>query len=322
MKAKNVRLLLMFAMLLTITIVVVFSNRKSSLGGREERFAVNDTASVALVTITHPQNGSVELQRTDGQWIVSGHAPVRPDFVPILLKTIHDIAKTKPVAKAESKKMIAEMDKSGYTIKIEGRRKTMAHYRLLFASNGECFAQTIGSDRVFAVEVPGYGRFLSVLRMSSPADWKNHTVFAIKPDLVRQIIFDNPAHPDRSFVIKHSGRQNELFSYPVGLKITDADADKLERYVAQFAHKEFDDYTQLTQQTIDSITATQPIYTLSVTTSNGHEMWCRAYVRPLPDGNADPDNFYMLLSNGDFVQARYFNFDPVVKSLGYFKAGN
>ena len=320
MKKSNTRLLLIFATLLMATVAVVFSNRKSTFNKREDRLSVTDTASVALVSISHSQNGKVELQRIDDQWFVDGQTPIRPDLAPILVKTIHDISKTKPVAKADAKKMIADIDKNGYTIKIDSRRKTMAHYRLLFAANGECFAQAVGSDRVFAVEVPGYSRFLTVLRLTNPADWKSHTVFAIKPDQVRQIVFDNPAKPDRSFVIKHSGRQNELFSYPLGLKITDADNAKMEMFVAQFARKEFADYVQLPQLQVDSITATQPLYTLSVTSTDGREVWCRAFVRHLPDGNTDPDNFYLRLSNGDFVQARYYDFDPVVKSLGYFKS--
>ena len=319
MKKSSARLLIVFAVLLTATLAVVFSHSKSSSALREVRLSVADTASVALVSISHSQGDEVELQRIDGQWFVGGQTPIRPDLAPILLKTIHDIAKTKPVAKADVKKMIADIDKNGYDVRIEGRRKTMARYRLLFAANGECFAQPDGSDRVFAVEVPGYNRFLSALRLTNPADWKSRAVFAVKPDRLRQIVFDSPAKPDKSFIIKHGGRQNELFSYPVGLKITDADNAKMEMFVAQFAHKDFADYVQLPQPQIDSITATQPLYTLSVTTTDGREQWCRAFVRHLPDGTTDPDNFYLLLSSGDFVQARYYDFDPVMKSLGWFR---
>lgn len=320
MKMKNVRLLIAFAVLLAATLAVVLSNRKSTFGWREERLMVKDTAAVALVSISHSQGDKVELQRIDGQWFVGGQTPIRPDLAPILLKTIHDIAKTKPVAKADVKKMIADIDKNGYDVRIESRRKTLAHYKLLFAANGECYAWAVGSDRVFAVEVPGYNRFLSVLRLSGAADWKSRTVFAVKPDRVRQIIFNSTAKPENSFVIKHKGRQSEIFSYPVGLKITDADTDKLERYVAQFTRKDFADYVQLPQSQIDSITATQPIYSLSVTTDDGREVWYKAFERRLPQSaTPDPDNFYLLLNNGDFVVAKYYDFDAVVKSLVWFR---
>ncbi len=319
MNTKNARLLIAFAVLLAATLAVVLSNRKSTFGGREERLMVKDTAAVALISISNA-GGGVELQRADGQWLVDGQTPARTDLVPVLLKAVHDISITKPVAKADAKKMIAEMDKSGYTIKINSRRKTLAHYKLLFAANGECYAWAAGSDRVFAVEVPGYNRFLSVLRLSGAADWKSRTVFAVKPDRVRQIIFNSTAKPENSFIIKHKGRQSEIFSYPVGLKIADADTDKLERYVAQFTRKDFADYVQLPQPQIDSIAATQPIYSLSVTTDDGREVWYKAFERRLPQSaTPDPDNFYLLLSNGDFVVAKYYDFDAVVKSLGWFR---
>ena len=319
MITKNARLLIAFAVLLAATLAVVLSNRKSTFDGREERLMVKDTAIVALVSIYHAGDG-VELQRADGQWFVDGQTPARTDIVPVLLKAVHDISITKPVAKSDAKKMATEMDKSGYTIQIKSRRKTLAHYKLLFAANGECYAQATGSDRVFAVEVPGYNRFMSVLRLSSSADWKSRTVFAVKPDRIRQIIFNSIAKPENSFVIKHKGRQSEIFSYPIGLKIADADAEKLERYVAQFTRKDFADYVQLPQSQIDSITATQPMYSLSVTTDDGREVWYKAFERRLPQSTTpDPDNFYLLLSSGDFVMAKYYDFDAVVKKLEYFR---
>ena len=316
MITKNTRLLIAFAVLLAATLVVVFNNRKSTFGGREDGLIIKDTTAVALVSISN-SGSSVELQRADSQWFVDGQTPARTELVPVLLKAVHDISITKPVAKSDAKKMIVEMDSRGYTIQIKSRRKMLANYRLLFAANGECYAQAAGSDRVFAVEVPGYSRFMAVFRLSSPADWKSRMVFAVKPDHVRQIIFNSTAKPENSFIIKHKGRQSEIFSYPVGLKITDADAEKLERYVAQFTRKEFADYVQLPQSQIDSIKATQPIYSLSVTTDDNREVWYKAFERRLLQ-SIDPDNFYMLLSNGDFVVARYYDFDPVVKSLGWF----
>lgn len=316
MITKNTRLLIAFAVLLAATLVVVFSNRKSTFGGREERLIVKDTTVVAFVSISNSAS-SVELQRADGQWLVDGQTPARAELVPVMLKAVHDISITKPVAKSDAKKMIAEMDSRGYTIQIKSRRKMLAHYRLLFAANGECYAQAAGSDRVFAVEVPGYNRFMSVLRLSSPADWKSRTVFAVKPDHIRQIIFNSNAKPENSFVLKHKGRQSEVYSYPVGLKQSNIDEEKVARYLAQFARKEFADYVQLSQSQIDSIKATQPMYSLSVTTDDNREVWYKAFERRLPQ-SIDPDNFYMLLSNGDFVVARYYDFDPVVKSLMWF----
>ncbi len=319
MITKNARLLIAFAVLLAATLAVVLSNRKSTFGGREERLMVKDTAAVALISISNAGSG-VELQRTDGQWLVDGQTPARTDLVPVLLKAVHDISITKPVAKSDAKKMIAEMDSRGYTIQIKSRRKMLAHYRLLFAANGECYAQAVGSDRVFAVEVPGYNRFMSVLRLSSPADWKSRTVFAVKPDHIRQIIFNSNAKPENSFVLKHKGRQSEVYSYPVGLKQSNIDEEKVTRYLTQFTRKEFADYVQLPQPQIDSITATQPIYSLSVTTDDGREVWYKAFERRLPQSaTPDPDTFYLLLSNGDFVVAKYYDFDAVVKSLGWFR---
>ena len=110
MITKNARLLIAFAVLLAATLAVVLSNRKSTFSGREERLMVKDTTAIALVSISNAGSG-VELQRADGQWLVSDQTPARTDLVPVLLKAVHDISITKPVAKSDAKKMTAEMDK-------------------------------------------------------------------------------------------------------------------------------------------------------------------------------------------------------------------
>lgn len=315
---KNVKLLLLFGVLLLATIVVCLKNGKSTIGRSEGRFLVEDTAAITSVVISHAQGGKVELQRVQQQWLVDGLTPARTDLTPVLLKVLHDIDKSKAVAKNAANSIETAMKTDGFHIEVAGRRKTIVAYSLLFGENNACLALIDGAKRPFDVEVPGYRQLITILRLASASDWKSRTVFAISHDRISQIVFDTPAKPDRSFTMRRNGNQFELFSYPLGLKMSNIDNEKVAIFMQQFAHKDYSAPAQLQQSQIDSITATQPLYTLSVTSTDGREQWCRAYKRLSASGQPDPDIFYLLLSSGDFVEARYYDFDPVVKSLQYF----
>lgn len=318
MKIKNAKLLLLLGVLLLATIAVGLRNGKSTIGRGEGRFFVEDTASITSVIISNMQGCSVELQRVQDQWLVDGQTPARTDIIPVLLKVLHDIDKSKAVAKKAADGIASAMKTNGYHIEVKSRRKTMASYSVLFGDNNVCHAMIDGAKRPFEVEVPGYRQLITILRLANATDWKSRAVFAISADRIGQIIFNSESHPDRSFTIKRNGRQMEVYSYPLGLKMSDIDNEKVERYVAQFERKDFSAPAQLMQPQIDSIKSTAPMFTLSVTSTDGRELWCRAFERRLPDNSTDPDNFYLLLSSGDFVQARYYDFDPVIKSLKYF----
>ena len=315
---KNVKLLILLGVLLLATIVVCLKNGKSTRGRSEGRFLVEDTAAITSVVISNAQGGKVELQRVQQQWLVDGLTPARTDLTPVLLKVLHDIDKSKAVAKNAASNIASVMKTDGYHITVNGRRKALASYSLLFSENNVCHALIDGAKHPFEVEVPGYPQLITILRLANATDWKSRAVFAISADRIGQIIFNSEQHPDRSFTIKRNGRQMEVYSYPLGLKMSDIDNEKVERYVAQFERKDFSAPAQLMQPQIDSIKSTSPMFTLSVTSTDGRELWCRAFERRLPDNSTDPDNFYLLLSSGDFVQARYYDFDPVIKSLKYF----
>ncbi len=316
---RQIRLLLVLAFMSALTLVVVLTSHKSTISKSKGTFAVADTASVTAVHISSTQNSEVMLQRIGHQWFVDGKMLARPDLAAVLLKAVHDIDKSKVVSKSDVKRIISQMSENGYDVEIFKGRKVAVAYTLLFSDDGECYARKSNANTVFVVETPGYSQIIAIFRLSNAIDWKSRAVFAVQPNAVAQIIFNDGT--DNSFIIKKSGRGFDVFSYPLGLKVQNADAEKIIRFTEQFRHKGFSAYVQLQQSAIDSITATKPMYTLSVATTAGNEFWCKAFERRLPwnDNQLDPDNFYLLLNSGDFVQAKYFDFDPIVKSLEYFK---
>lgn len=317
MDKKQSKLIPVLALLLAVTAIVVSTNSKSTINDKQGTFAVSDTSAVTLVIISDTHGNNVKIVRHSNQWFAD-QALARTDLMTVLMKVLHDIEKSKVVANSDIGNIVNIMKEDGFTVTVMGQRKKIVSYTICF--DGDlCYALKEGADKPYVVEVPGYGQMITILKLANPVDWKSRSVFAVQPKDIAQIVFNDET--DNSFIIKKSGKEFEVFSYPVGLKIQGASIEKVAGYVEQFRKKDFSAYVQLQQTAIDSITSTRPIYTLSVTTTDGREMWCKAFERHLPwQGNQlDPDNFYLLLVNGDFVQAKYFDFDPLVKSVNSFR---
>ena len=141
----------------------------------------------------------------------------------------------------------------------------------------------------------GYPQLLDILQVASPAGWRSREVFAVNPDNIFQIIFNDEQKPENSFTICRTGRDFELKSYPIGLKINNINKEKLFRYIGQFKHITYTADSQLTVKQADSVKRQAPLFTLSVTTADGQEFWCKGFSRQLQPDTPDYDNFYLQI---------------------------
>ena len=311
-------LLLIFLALLTITLIVVLKSGKSTIGKAQGHFSVADTAAISEIKIVRLNGKSVSLQRVDNKWFVERNTIVKADLPPILLKVLHDIDHTKILSKSESAKMLKTIDAEGYHITVMSKRRKMADFQYYFDGDN-CYA--VKGERVFGVSVAGYSQLLGILKLTSTADWRSNVVFAINPQDVSQIIFNNELQPENSFSVRREGRNFELLSYPIGLKMNNIDEEKLYRYVGQFRNKTYVDVAQLSALQIDSLKRSKPMFSISIINTTGQEFWCKAYEKHIADNQLDYDNFYLRLNSGEFVVTKYFEFDPLIKKLDYFILG-
>jgi len=318
---RNLKILLAaLAVLGLTTMVVVMKNGKSTISKAQGRFAVADTAAITSIRIERKQGESVLLQRIENKWFANNNIPTRTDLPPLLLKVLHDIDKTKIVSKSESERIRERMNTDGYHITVMARNKQLTDYQYYFDSTKTCYAYKGG--KVYTVSVTGYGQLMGIMQLTSATDWRSHAVFAVSPTDISQIIFNDEEQPENSFSISRSGHDFNLSSYPIGLKINNIDEEKLHRFIGQFKRKNFIEPANMTSQQTDSMKCAKPIFTISVTNTAGQEFWCKAYKRMNEKNETDYDNFYLQISSGDFVIAKYFEFDPIIKSKNYFIKSN
>ena len=313
-------LLTVLVILALVVTVTVLRHGKSTLSKSQSHFAVTDTAALTSIRIMAAKGDTVILQRNGNQWYANNGTPVRADMVSALMKTLHDIDITKNLSKDEEQQAAATMKTDGFNIEAMAGRRKLAEYSYCFIGH-TCYATIAQSNRFFAVSVAGYPQLTDILRVASSSEWRSREVFAMAPANISQIIFNDGQKPENSFSICRSGRDFELATYPIGLKISNVNKDKLFRYVSQFKHIAFVSEAQATVRQADSIKRQAPMFTLSVTTVGGQEFWCKGFSRHSTGNAAEPDydNFYLQLADGTLVVARYYDFDPVLKKCNYFQ---
>ena len=310
-------LLSVLAALALITAITVLRHGKSTLSKSQSQFAISDTAALTTIRIQAAKGDTVILQKVGNKWFANNNTPVRAEMMSALMKTLHDIDKTKNVSNAEARQAASTLETNGFHLEAMANHRKMADYSYCF-SGYTCYATITNSNRFFVVSVAGYPQLLDILQVASPASWRSREVFAVNPDNIFQIIFNDEQKPENSFTICRAGRDFELKSYPIGLKINNINKEKLFRYIGQFKHITYTADSQLTVKQADSVKRQAPLFTLSVTTADGQEFWCKGFSRQLQPETPDYDNFYLQLADGNLVIARYFDFDPVMKKCSYF----
>jgi hypothetical protein len=316
--------------LLVAVIVVVATNSKSTIKKELRDFAIEDTAAVDKIFLADKEGHTIILERKKQLWMVNGKYEARADLIRILLETFHDMRIKEPVAKAALENVIRNLAVKSVKTEIYQNGKLTKTYYVGGPTQDSygTFMIIEGSSTPFIIEIPGFRGYLSTRYSVYDIDWKTSRVFNLAPSDILQVIYEDYRDAQKSYIIDRTENGFKIASYPGGIELTQFDDLKLRAYVSQFRKKNFSKYIDdVPQEWQDSVKQSPAMYKLSVTTIDGQNIWYKAYNKPgwgrLNEFGErltnDPDHFFMWLWNGDFVYAQYFVFDPVVKSLQYFK---
>jgi hypothetical protein len=321
--------LIVLVILLLAVIIVIAKNGKSTIKKELRDFTIEDTAAVDKIFLADKDGNQILLERNANFWLLNGKFEARYDLINILLKTMHNIRIKEPVAKAAQENIIRSLAVKSIKVEIYQNKRLFKTYYVGGPTQDSYGTYMIidGSSAPFVIEIPGFRGYLSTRYSTYEIDWKTQRVFNIQPTDILQVIYEDYRKPGNSFAINKVEDQYTVSSYPEGRLLPNPDPVKLKTFLSQFRKKNFSKYIDdVPQQWQDSVQQSPAMYKLSVTTSNGNNLWYKAYNKPgwgrLNEYGEklenDPDHFFMLLSNGDFVYAQYFVFDPIVKNLGYF----
>ncbi len=349
---KNRLTIILVLILAVVAVVLVLQNRGGTLRSEVGDFAIIDTASVTKIYMADMQGNEVLLkEERPGHWSLNDSMKARPEGVELLLSTMQNLAIKAPVSKAVYNSVIKRL--AGTSVKVEiyqekprinlfnliklfpHEKRTMVYYvGGATPDNMGTFMLKEGSETPFVVYIPGFRGYISARYTAFISDWRDHTIFAKKPEKIREIRVEFPQHPEESFQIEKFGDQRvDLKQLATGQVLDGFDTTRVIDFINAFRDIRFElSFEDITRQHRDSILSQTPVHIVELTDTEGTSKKIKTYRRANLvqqedlEGNLMPydvNRLYAWLEDEkELVIIQYFVFDPITRPLSYLLGRN
>jgi hypothetical protein len=344
MKKKNTILGIVLVALLIAAGLVYFNSHTSTIADEPlTDFAIEDTAQVTKVIITDHFGKSAVVERVPGQrlWRLNGKYQAREDAVNLMLKTFNRIRIRGNVSDSSRDNMMKLLATSGKRVEIYTGGDEPA--KIWYVS----IPTPDHTGTIMLLEIPGIGRseepyithlegftgFLSTRFFTDEMEWRYTGIFEYPHLEVSKVHMINHLIPADSWEVRFGGGNNlELYSCDAigncNQKISRFDTVAVKNQLLLFKKVHVESFnTQLSAATCDSLRATQPAYTLSVTDNAGQtatiDLLMKMAAKPTEDdyGNIIPfdlDYYWARTQEGEIAMAQSYNFGPLLNPIAKF----
>lgn len=302
-----------------------------------ESFSIADTDQVWKVHIADRDGKKLLLTRTAGdKWTVNDTYEARSSDITEMLRTLRLVQVRSPVADATHNTVVKAMATENTLVEIfnqMGKRIKAFYVGGPTADQRGNYMRLEGSKKLYIVHIPGFEGFLHTRFHTSERDWRDRGLFRFGPGEISAIEVDYLRNPDFSFRLEVHARDS--FSvWPVyGMASpTIVDPQQAANYVNRFRdiHAETfsNDYSAK-----DSIIATRPTVSMSVTDTNDLVYTLDIYPKPISqrtkmqfdyeDNPLEYDldrSFAYARHTRDFVVIQEFVFGKLMVTYPWFTA--
>lgn len=333
---KKNRLTVIVVILLAIVSLyfLFFKSGFSTIGEKDNDFAVKDTASITKIFIANKNNQSVTLTRVSkGQWRVNDRFIARPDCINTLLYTINMITVKNVIDPHAWYTVIKNLSAEAIKVEIyEGDRRVKVYYV------GQETADELGTYMLLAnakteenykqpyvTYIPGFDGYLTTRYFIKEDDWRDRTIFQYYPYDLKSVSVLYPG-ADSSFRITIAGKNEFLLDNPrTNQKAAAFDTIAVKQYLTYYQSISWEVTAPLTKK--DSITSSPPCAVIRVEDAKGKVTTLKLFHRKASatqqekygiDYKYDPDRLFALVNNTDFVLVQYFVFGKILQPASYF----
>ena len=329
--------------LAALAVVLVVSDKNSTLWAKDSEFAVRDTANIVKIYMVDKNNRSVLFERQEKGWLLNGHLKAHQKNKDMLLRTIKSLDVKYPVSQKSYNNVIKIM--SGSSVKVEiykneyyihiGQLKLFKYVnksRVFYvgaatADNMGTYMLMEGSDRPYVVTMPGFRGFVSARFTTNEVDWESHAIFRIPYDNIQEVSVERTDSPERSFSIRKLTEGYEIMSTYNRQIIPVYDTVALYTFLDGFKNVNFEALIyDMTQHKIDSILKSTPVHIISLTETNGEKHELKTFKMSTgPNQEAlygfepeyDMDRMYAW-HGGRMLMVQYFTFDKITRPIDFF----
>jgi hypothetical protein len=340
---KNKLFLLITALLITLALYLVLTEKNTSLFSSDSEFAVKDTANIVQIFMADKNNNSLLFERKENFWIIGGEGKVHEKNIEMLLTTLKNLEVKYPVPlKAHDnivKVMAAssikvEVYKNDYRIRLGSLRlfpfvnKAKTFYvGAVTQDNQGTYMLLEGADRPFVVTMPGFRGFVAARFTTNPQDWLSHEIFRIPYKNIQEVSVESSKEKNKNYRIRKLDSGYEIMSLNNRQILQSYDTVALYTFLDAFKNINYESLLDaMPEEKVDSILKSEPVYTISLKEVNGQEHKIKTYLmfsrydqeekygfRP----EYDLDRMYAW-HNDKMLMIQYFVFDKITRPVEFF----
>ena len=335
---KNRLLVVLLAALIVVAIFVTLKNKRKTLSGNDDDFAVPDTASIDKIFLANKKGATALLEKKEGVWFINGKYPARKDAIELLLTTFMRTQIKFPAPKNAQENLLKNIAANGTKCEIYQNGKLsktwyIGHetqdlrgtYSLLQSSDNER-----PFDKVYAIEIPGFIGTIVPRFFLAEAEWREKKVLSLTPDKIKSVTLNLPGFPDTSYTINVYGLHKFDVTTLAGKKIQPFDTTAVQQYLSYFMNLYVEYWcTNSFLPEIDSVRKTNEFLQITVTDINNQKDTYKFYHKPPMEGHLldekgnklpyDPENIYMKFKNdAEFARVSAYAWGKLFQSSHYF----
>jgi hypothetical protein len=296
-------------------------------------FAVEDIETVDKVIITDPFSQKFTIVKSGNEWTDDKGGCIVQESVNFILDAFKNIEFKGYLPDNAHDKMTNMM--SGQHTKVEiFQNGEWSKTWYIGPSSQDHYGQTMlldskkegRSDVPVLMKIKGMHGIIEPRFFADPRKWQCTNIFALERDDIAKVELKFFDEPKRSFTVTKKG--DVMNVYQQGKKLPDVDTAMIFRYLNKYKKVHFDlpNY-ELSEKQIDSLKATTPFCTLSVTETSGKKTKLRCFRIVYHDAvqagmaeveDTDRNKFWCELPDGQLVKCQYFVFNHLFLGHIYF----
>lgn len=304
MKQDQKNILLIILLVILIACAVVFGIKlqpRTSTFTEVDLFAIEDTASIAKITITSESRDIHNtLEETQNGWTINETYLADPNIVRVLLSVLHEVTISRRVPKNQAPSIKEEIVRNGYQVSIYNEDKRIStFYCMGNSTKTRSIMMKEKGKTPYIVHLPGYDSYVAGIFEITALDWRNRLIFQSNWRTLQRLELLYPDYPDDNVEI----RFNLDFFEITGVESLDTAA--MMDFIDQFQYFQADRFVEPAEgSSYDSLLTEEPYLILSLDDINPKKS---NRVIFFPRLNGDP----MIMGKLDDDQIALFEYDRI-----------
>ncbi len=341
---RNHLAILITIVLIIIAVILIVTQRSSTLGKHDSDFAVKDTSLITKIFIVDMNNNSVLLERKGASdWLLNGVYKAHTFQVNALIKTMSDLKIRSTVPKAAKSNVLSRLSANAKKVEVyhQGYGINLFNLIRLFPTekrtktyyvggptpdNLGTFMLMEGSDDPFVVFVPSFRGFVAASYSPIEDNWRDQTIFKTRFRDLKSVEMKAFEDENESFLVEIQEDDNFVFMPAFADGAMPFDTIRMLDFLTTFSNIRYEALlnNKVDEAYKDSVLSLRPAHIITVVDKSGETTSITTYrkgkfVEDPADWPYDLNRLYAEINDGrDFVLIQYFVFDKVLRTASYF----